>query len=57
VLTGPWIVPAWKPELASPKDIADAIAAEWFCDEVLTAAEFAILQLQLLEVKVTLQSD
>jgi hypothetical protein len=33
------IVPAWKPELAGPKDIADAIATEWFCDEVLPAPE------------------
>jgi hypothetical protein len=31
------IVPAWKPELALPKDIVDAIAAGWFCDEALTA--------------------
>jgi hypothetical protein len=39
VLTGPLIIPAWKPELASPKDIADAIAADWFYDEVFTTAE------------------
>jgi hypothetical protein len=33
------IVPAWKPELASPKDIVDAIAVEWSCDKVFTAVE------------------
>jgi hypothetical protein len=32
-------VPAWKPELASPKDIADAIVAEWVCDKAITAVE------------------
>jgi hypothetical protein len=39
VLTGPLIIPAWKPELVWPKDIADAIVVGWFCNEVLTAAE------------------
>jgi hypothetical protein len=33
------IIPAWKPELASLKEIADAIITpKWLCDEVLTAA-------------------
>lgn len=39
MFTGPLIVPTWKPELSSPKDIVDAIAVEWLCDEALTAAE------------------
>jgi hypothetical protein len=39
VLTGPLIIPAWKPVLAAPKDIADAIAAGYFDDGRSTAAE------------------
>jgi hypothetical protein len=39
-LTGPLIIPAWKPELLSPlKEIVDAITVKWFCDEAFTATE------------------
>jgi hypothetical protein len=51
VLTGPLIVPAWKLELAGPKDIADAIAAEWAAEwfatrswqQMSVSMQFAIL--------------
>jgi hypothetical protein len=35
------IFPTWNPELASPKDVADAIATMYIDAEGLTAAESA----------------
>jgi hypothetical protein len=53
------MVPAWKPELALPKDVPEAIAAEWFCDEVSQQLSLAVLFATAppQRLAVTIQSD